>query len=163
MKKLLVIAALGIAYLPSNAQLKGFSLGPYLESAWPTGDFQKTNKNGIGAGFNADIRLGKLGLTGSVGYIHFGGKTIFTNEGPVDMPAIDAFPIRAGLKYRFIPVLYVKLEGGVANYTHNDGSAIILSPGIGLRFLGLDIQGKYEAWMKDQTNGFWGVKIGYNF
>ena len=147
----------------SNAQLKGFSLGPYAELAWPTGNFQESNKNGIGAGLNADIRIGKLGLTGSAGFIHFGGKTVVKNEGPVDMPAINAFPIRAGLKYRFIPLLYAKLEGGVANYTNGGGSSFIFSPGIGLRLLGLDVQAKYETWIGDATRNFWGLKAGYNF
>lgn len=163
MKRSLFAAFVILACCHAHAQLKGFSIGPYAETAWPTGDLAKTNKNGIGAGLNADIRLGKLGLTGSVGYMHFGGKTIATNEGPVNMPAINAVPIRAGLKYRFIPLLYFKLESGVANYTHNDGSAFILSPGIGLRLLGLDVQAKYEAWMKDRTSGFWGLKVGYSF
>lgn len=163
MKKYFVAAITLSLCLHGRAQLKGFSLGPYVEGAWPTGSFDKSNKNGTGAGLNADIRLGKLGLTGSVGFMHFGGKTALTPEGPIDMPAIDAVPIRAGLKYRVVPLLYVKLESGVANYTNNRGSAFILSPGIGIRLLGLDVQGKYEAWMKGSTLGFWGLKVGYNF
>ena len=162
MKKFLVII-LVLTYLSCHAQLKGFSLGPYAELAWPTSDFGKTNKNGLGAGFGADIGLGNLKLTGSVGLIHFGGKTISTEGGTVDMPAINAIPIRAGFKYRFVPLLYAKLEGGVAKYTDRDNSAFILSPGIGLRLLGLDVLAKYEAWMKDGTNSFWGLKAGYNF
>ena len=149
--------------LQSNAQLKGFSIGPYAEAAWPMGKLKETNENGIGAGLNADIRIGKLGLTAAAGFIHFGGKTITTNEGTTGAPAINAIPVRAGIKYRFVPALYFKLEGGVANYTNGNGSAFILSPGIGLRLLGLDVQAKYEAWMNDGTSAFWGVKVGYNF
>ena len=148
--------------MQANAQLKGFSIGPYAEEAWPMGNLKETNKNGIGAGLNADIRVGKLGLTASAGFIHFGGRTITTNEGRTGMPSISAVPLRAGIKYRFVPVLYVKLEGGVAHYTNANGSALILSPGIGLRFLGLDVQAKYEAWMNSR-NSFWGLKVGYNF
>jgi hypothetical protein len=152
-----------LIFFQCNAQLKGFSVGPYAEIAWPTGDLKATNKNGIGAGLNADIRLGKLGLTGSVGFIHFGGKTLATGEGPVNMPAINAVPILAGLKYRLIPLVYIKLEGGVASYTNGDGSAFILAPGIGLRILMLDVEAKYEVWKKEGTTGFWGLKLGYNF
>jgi len=152
-----------ITGLQANAQLKGFSIGPYAEEAWPMGNLEETNKNGIGAGLNADIRVGKIGLTASAGFIHFGGRTITTSEGRTSMPAINAIPLRAGIKYRFVPVLYAKLEGGVANYTNGDGSAVILSPGIGLRFLGLDVQAKYEAWMNNGRNNFWGLKVGYNF
>ena len=149
--------------LQGNAQLKGFSIGPYAEVAWPMSNLETTNKNGIGAGLNADIRISKLGLTASAGFIHFPGKSSGTGEGSVDMPAINAIPVRGGIKYRFVPALYAKLEGGVARYTNGNGSAIIFSPGIGLRLLGLDVQAKYEAWMNDGTNAFWGVKVGYNF
>src|SRR5882757_4621100 len=98
MRTSLIAAIFTMICLQSKAQLKGFSIGPYAEMAWPIGKLDETNKNGIGAGLNADIRLGKIGLTGSVGYIHFAGKTIVANEGSVDMPAINAVPIRAGIK-----------------------------------------------------------------
>jgi hypothetical protein len=159
-------AAVGLAFimsLHSSAQLKGFGVGPYAEMAWLSGDFAESNKNGIGAGLTADIRLGKLGLTGSVGYMHFGGKTMNTADGPVNMPAINAVPVRAGFKYRFIPLLYVKVEGGVANYTNDQGSAFILSPGVGVRLLGWDIQAKYETWIKNGSNSFAGIRVGYLF
>lgn len=146
-----------------KAQLKGFSFGPYAELAKPMGQFDDTHKNGLGAGLSADIRLGKWGLTGSAGFIHFPGKSVAPNGGTKDIPDINAFPIRAGFKYRLVPIVYVKLEGGVANFTKGNGSAVIVSPGIGLRILGLDVQGKYEAWMNDVTNSFWGLKVGYNF
>ena len=147
----------------SNAQLKGFSLGPYIETARPTGHFEETHKNGAGIGLSADIRLGKWGLTGSAGYIHFSGKTITNTEGTRDVPDVNAIPIRAGIKYRLVPIIYLKLEGGVANYTKGAGSAVIVSPGIGLRVLGLDVQAKYEAWVNEGTSSFWGLKVGYNF
>jgi len=145
----------------SDAQLKGFSIGPYAEMIWPVGSVEKTNNNGIGGGINADIRIGKFGITGSAGFIHFDGKTIPANEGKTKMPSISAIPVRAGIKYRFIPALYIKLEGGVARFTDDRGSALIFSPGIGLRVLGLDVQGKYEAWINEGSG--WGAKISYNF
>lgn len=146
-----------------QAQLKGFSLGPYAEIGWPTGDFQQSNKTGIGAGFGADVRLGKIGLTGSVGYIHFGGKTVMKTEGEVDMPAIKAVPVRVGLKYRLAPALYAKVESGVAKFSGSDESALIFAPGIGVRLLGLDVQAKYEIWKREQSISFWGLKAGFNF
>jgi len=162
MKNILAIAFLfpGIA---GFAQLKGFSLGPFVEAGWPTGDFKQTNKNGYGGGLGADIRLGKIGITGSVGYMHFGGKTMEKADGLVSMPAINAVPIRAGLKYRLAPGLYAKLETGVAQFTQGNESAFILSPGIGIRLLGLELQAKYEIWKKQETFSFWGLKAGFNF
>ena len=165
MKVVLVILIVTLAWLPGRSQLKGFSLGPFAEAAWPTGSFKETNKNGYGAGLGADIRLGKIGLTGSVAYMHFGGKTLYKEEegGIVDMPSVKVVPVRVGLKYRIIPALYAKMESGVAKFTGGNQSAVIISPGIGVRVLGLDFQAKYEVWKNEQTYSFWGLKAGINF
>ncbi len=163
MRVFIALIIMILVWLPGQSQLKGFSLGPFVEAGWPTGSFNETNKNGYGAGLGADIRLGKIGLTGSVGYMHFGGKTIFKEEGLVDMPSIKAVPVRLGLKYRIVPALYVKIESGMAKFTGGDQSAVIISPGIGVRLLGLDLQAKYEMWKNEQTYSFWGLKAGINF
>lgn len=148
----------------AQAQLKGFSIGGFVEGGWPTAGFEDTHNRGIGVGIGADIKLpANLGLTGSIGYMHFGGKVIRTNNSSSKIPAISAVPIRAGLKYRF-SLLYAKLEGGIAKITNNNNtSAYIVSPGVGIRVLGLDVQGKFEAWFKEETWSFWGLKVGYNF
>lgn len=143
----------------AQAQLKGFSVGGFLEVGRPTAGFEETHRNGVGVGARADINLpAKLGLMGSFGFMHFPGQKVGTNK----YDAINAFPLRVGLKYRF-PLLYAKLESGVAKISNGGGSAVILSPGIGIRFLGLDVQGNFEAWAKDETWSFWGLRIGYNF
>lgn len=162
MKKFLLISFL-LPALTGIAQIKGFGFGPFVEAAWPTGNFEKSNKNGFGAGVGADIRFGKIGLTGSIGYMHFGGKTIYTNNESVNNPSYDAIPIRAGFKYRLAPALYAKLEGGMAKLTGTNESAVIFSPGVGLRVLGLDLQAKYEVWKRQETYSFLGVKAGFNF
>ncbi len=161
--KFLVFALFILVSINLNAQLKGFSLGPYAEVARPAGEFSETHKNGYGAGLGADIRLGKLGLTGSVGYMQFGGKTIHTGDGSVNISSLKAVPMRVGLKYRFVPAIYGKLESGIAKFTGGNESAFILSPGIGVRVLGLDVQAKYEMWKADKTYGFFGLKAGFNF
>jgi hypothetical protein len=163
MKVFFIVLTMTMAWLPGQAQLKGFSLGPFAEAGWPTGSFKETNKNGYGAGLGADIRLGKIGLTGSAGYMHFGGKTINKGDGDIKMPAVNAVPVRVGLKYRIVPALYAKLESGVAKFTGGNESAFIVSPGIGVRILGLDVQAKYEIWKKEETYSFWGLKAGINF
>ena len=162
MKSILVLTFL-ISGVAASPQLKGFSLGPFVEAGQPTGNFQQTNKNGIGAGLGADIRLGKMGITGSVGYMHFGGKTINKGDGAIKIPALNAVPIRAGLKYRLAPAIYAKLESGVVRFSGTNESAVIISPGIGIRILGLELQAKYEVWKNQEAYSFWGLKAGFSF
>ena len=162
MTKVLLILFL-LASTAAVAQVKGFGFGPYVEAAWPTGDFKQSNKNGFGAGLGADIRLGKVGLTGSVGYMYFGGRTVHTGNETADMPSFNVIPMRFGVKYRLAPGFYAKLESGVAKFTGDDESALIFSPGMGVRILGLDVQAKYEIWKNGQTFSFMGLKAAFNF
>jgi hypothetical protein len=160
---LIILIIFNLGFKQAQAQLKGFSIGGYLEGGSPTAGFEDSYGNGIGAGLEADIKLpAKLGLTGSLGFMHFAGKRINSNTGTKKVQAINAMPIRVGLKYRF-PLLYAKLEGGLARLGNDPKQAYILSPGLGIRVLGLDVQGKFEAWVKDDTWSFWGLKVGYHF
>ncbi len=162
-KCLAILTMLLVCSIASHAQLKRFSIGPFAEIGLPTGDFGNTNNTGYGVGVTADIKLiAGLGATGSVGYMRFGAKTNTATN--TKYPVVAAFPVRVGLKYKLFGPLYVKLESGAANFTGDvSGSAVILSPGVGVRLLGLDIQGKYEAWFKDGTRGFFGLRAGFNF
>jgi hypothetical protein len=148
--------------------LKRFSIGPFIEAGFPVGDLADTHNTGIGAGLGADVKLiGGLAVIGSVSYMRFSGKEVDFGPGigTAKLDALQAIPVRVGLKYKFLPLLYVKVESGVANFMgdYADGSGVIFSPGIGLRVLGFDFQAKYEAWYKDGTAGFWGLKAGWNF
>jgi hypothetical protein len=167
----MMLLALVATSTRSQAQLKRFSIGPYVETGIPVGDFSKTNNTGYGVGLNADIKLvAGLGVTGSVGYMRFSGKSA-TIIGPADEPenikygTLQAFPVRLGIKYKFpFPLLYVKVEGGTAHmFDDYTGTAGIIAPGIGIRFLGLDVEAKYEEWFKSSNAGFWGLKGSFNF
>ena len=139
----------------SIAQLKGFSIGPYFEAAWPKGDFLEKNRNGIGLGIAADIKLGAgINLTGSAGYLRFFGRS--------DGKPLPAFPVRIGLKYK-LPIIYLKMESGTARMGNDQGTALIRSPGIGVRIFGLDVQGSYESWLADEGRSFAALKIAYHF
>jgi len=162
-----VLAIMLTVATPASAQLKGFGIGPYVEMGTPVSDLKDTHKKGYGAGLFADIRLpGRLSITGSAGYMQFNGKTIGTPEGGLaEIADLKAFPVRVGLKFRPTPLFYIKMESGSANFTGDQsGSAVILSPGIGVRILGIDVQAKYEAWLKSgMTNAFWGLRAGISF
>ncbi|UYQ94610.1 hypothetical protein MKQ68_05830 [Chitinophaga horti] len=155
-----------LAVSSASAQLKRFSIGPYVEGGFPVGDLSETHNTGIGAGLNADIKLlAGFTATGSVGYMHFPGKDITLDNGvEAEVKSFDAIPVRLGLKYKLFSVLYAKVEAGTAHLTKEDaGTAFIVSPGVGVRILMFDIQGKYEAWFRDGSAGFLGVKASINF
>ncbi|MGX5820923.1 outer membrane beta-barrel protein [Chitinophaga lutea] len=169
MKKqsLLLIALLLTGSIAANAQLKRFSIGPYVEAGFPVGnDFNETNKSGWGVGLNADIKLvAGFGVTGSVGYMRFAGKAWPRAEDlPTgEYPTVAAVPVRVGLKYKLVSILYLKLEGGTATYTGDmEGTSFLLAPGVGIRVLGLDVQAKYENWFNGGF-GFTGLKASFNF
>lgn len=168
----LFIAATCMFSSTANAQLKGFSIGPYAEIGTPVGDFKETHNSGFGGGLNADIKLiAGFGVTGSAGFMYFSGKdyTVTTSLGSttIEAESIKALPVRVGLKYKFgFPLLYVKAEGGTATFVGGDayeGTAGIFAPGIGIRVLGLDVEAKYEMWFKEGTSSFLGLKASYHF
>lgn len=164
MKRIIIFSILLTTAFSASSQLKGFSFGPYIEAVWPSGKFDETHHNGFGAGVNADIKLGNIGLTGSVGVLRFGGRQIETADGREKIKSLTALPLRLGLKYHLVPLLYLKLESGLANHTADDDNSFVLAPGVGVRVLGLDVQLKYETWTNSQvTRSFWGLKGGFNF
>ncbi|MGZ8544965.1 MAG: outer membrane beta-barrel protein [Flavisolibacter sp.] len=153
----ILLSFVALMPLTLSAQLKGFSFGPYFEAAWVKGDFALNNNNGIGVGVAADLKIGgKTNLMGSLGYLRFGRKS--ENGSSV----LTAIPLRVGLKYR-LPLVYLKLESGSAKMNGAHGTALIISPGIGFRILGLDVQGSYETWLAEEGRSFAALKIAYHF
>jgi len=144
---------------PACAQLKGFSIGPYIETAKPRGSFEETNGRAFGAGISADVKIvRKLSAMGSVGFLHFGRNT----AREFSTVAVNALPVRVGVKYK-LPLVYLKFETGTARLKNNPGATPILSPGIGFRILGLDVQGSYETWVNHEAGSFTSLKVAYHF
>lgn len=155
----LVLFTLLLSGMQVKAQIKPFSLGPYLERAWLTENHSITHKDGLGIGLSADIRLSdRIGLTGSAGYLQFSGRSM--QEGKA--AAVKAYPVRAGFKFRPVPFIYFKMETGPANIKDESGKTWMLSPGVGIRLLGLDIQGKYEVWPGKNDLNFWGMRVAFH-
>lgn len=167
MKKTICLPFLFILFFglsKGHAQLKGFSFGPYLEAALPSSSFGDNYKNGMGAGVGLDVKLPltKWSVTGSAGLLHFGGKTVSGGTAPdYKVKDLNAFPIRAGLRYQF-SLLYVKMEAGSVNFANGGGHYFLYAPGLGLRFLKLDIEAKYEAAVHTSLYRFLGLKAALN-
>jgi len=162
MKRNIFFLLFTVATQLASAQLKGFSIGPYIEGAWPTGNFKKMNGTASGIGITADINLpGKWSATGSAGYLHF--RRLNDPAHPeLNSKAINALPLRAGVKYK-LPIVYLKAEAGSAKLLNGDDAPFIFSPGAGVRLLGLDIQGNYETWVSDKSTNFWSLRLAYHF
>lgn len=139
----------------AQAQIKPFSIGPYGEKAWMTGNSKELYKGGWGIGVTADIKLpARLSLTGSAGYFYAAGE----ETGGTNYPSLTAFPLKAGLKIRPVPFLYLKMEAGTATVKSESSKPFIWSPGIGLRVINFDLQAKYEEWSGPVKLKFWGLR-----
>lgn len=144
----------------AHAQIKPFSFGVYAEAGFPTGDMNTTQVAGYGVGVGTEVKLpAKLAATGSFGFMHFGGKERSAGSNSY-YPALNAFPLRIGAKYRF-KIVYLGLETGAVFQNKNQGSAGLIAPAVGVHFLNIDIRGKYESWFDSQKQ-FWGVQAMIN-
>ncbi|RYY64820.1 MAG: hypothetical protein EOO12_08610 [Chitinophagaceae bacterium] len=152
-----------------EAQVKPFSFGVYAEAGFPTGSMSNSNTTGYGAGINAEVKLpASLSATASFGFMHFGGSDVVINGVNAQYPALNAFPLRVGAKYR-LKVFYVALETGAVfsslpdkNDFSKDRTTGLLAPAIGVRFANIDIRGKYESWL-DANGQFWGLQASLKF
>lgn len=173
MKKITIGLVLTLAWLHAFAQWKTIDIGPYGEIAIPVGLFARDFKVGFGGGITTDIRLiKKWAATASVGYMELKGQVTSGFSGRYIVPNLGTIPLRGGVKYRVTSQFYAKLEAGWAAYTskssgpfisYYDGGTPLLSPGIGLRIKGFDVQAKYEVWTRDFANQLTGIKMGWNF
>ena len=155
------LIALVIICLSSHegfSQLKGFGIGPYVETAWPQGAFSQRAGKAIGGGVSADVKLlSKFSATGSIGLLRFAKMS----RPEVAYPPLTATPMRFGVKYR-LPLIYLKMESGVAKLKDKK-DPVILSPGVGIRLLGLDVQASYESWLQSKPTSFARLRVAYQF
>lgn len=147
--------------LRGSAQHLNLRWGPYAELALPTGSMASRQASGLGTGLQLELRLPVgLALDGSAGYLRFPAAGVDSAAASV----LSAVPFRVGARFKFLPLLYVKLETGRVVYLHGaPGGAALWAPGLGLQLLGLDLEAKYEIWDAPQHQGFLGLKLAYLF
>ena len=137
MKRLPLLVAIlrSLVFLPGRAEAQ-FDIGARGKVMFPTGDFEKEADTGWGLAATGDFTLIPLiKIRGEAGYNKFGGQ----EEGVVQHPDLDIWSFLIGARLQ-LPIIYFSLDGGY--YTEIDEFSLL--PGLGLRFLFLDVGGRYK-------------------
>ncbi len=152
MKRLVfgLIVALALVAIPQPASAQ-FDIGARGKLMFPTGEFADSTDTGWGLAATGDFTLiPLLKLRGEAGYNSFSGKT----EGEVQHPDLDIWSFLIGARLQ-LPIIYFSLDGGY--YTELDEFSLL--PGLGLRFLFLDVGGRYKWTGENWFEVFGGVSF----
>jgi len=176
MKKLLLsVTILSLGILSATAQKestdldKSFRVSVGLIGALPTGDLKTFNNFGIGGSIQGEAKVApELGLTLSVDYISFSGKTFTESGTSFKSPTLNLVPILAGGRYYLGGGAYLSAQLGVtiASATgFTSSSSFTYAPGIGYYLSpNFDLLLKYQAASKSgSTLSFVGLRAAYNF
>jgi hypothetical protein len=159
-----------------------YSIG--VDAGIPLGDFKDSHKWNLGGSVQADIPVisNQLFVTVNAGYNNVFGKKDQTNAlgQRFDVPNLQLLPVKAGLKYFFIPNVYVQGEAGAAFLLNksdvgaNKSTAFVYAPQVGVQFpvsgsSFIDAGIRYEATTKYTTGvdeskvSFLGIRVAYGF
>jgi hypothetical protein len=158
--------------------------GPILsvgvEGGFSAGSFKNTYKWYEGGSLQIDIPVAQMFFfTANAAYLNFNGKGNIGGSG-IDAPDIHLLPVKAGLKYFPIGVLYLQADAGAAfalnksDVGYNKTASFIYTPQIGVQLpLGgksyIDAAALYEASTKFVTGednskvNFFGLRLAYAF
>ncbi|WP_343689062.1 hypothetical protein [Chitinophaga sp.] len=166
MKIVYLFAVLFITSLPAWAQRNKLTYGPYVETLINQGKLPAASKVGAGAGIGMKVQLlTGWSFTASAGYVCFKGSTTQKSVSAAD--DYQVIPVRLGVEYKLpVPALYVKIEGGTATiigHYSGQGTKAIVTPGLGVHLKSLDLEAKYETWVKENANSSIGVKAALSF
>lgn len=166
MKKVLAILAIGVASFTAQAQTK-FSAG--LELGMPMGDFKDAYGFGFGASAKALFPMGgeKNGLTGSVGFMSFSGKSYDFGFGVSGTyPSTTAIPVKVGYRIGFDGGFYVEPQVGMTflSGSGESTSGFTYAPNVGYSTGNLDFALRYEgASVTGGTFSHLGLRAAYSF
>ena len=142
MKKLLLsLTILSLGILSATAQKettdpdKSFRVSVGLIGALPTGDLKTSSNFGIGGSIQGEAKVApELGLTVSVDYISFSGKTISELGTSFKVPTLNLIPILAGGRYYLGGGAYLSAQLGISIVSasgETSSSVFTYAPGIG--------------------------------
>lgn len=159
-----LFAGFGV-HAQSNAGFaENVRFGANLEAAMPIGNMGNVYSFGIGGNVTGQYSLqDDIALTASLGYLSFSGKSL--GSGSFKIPSFGVVPFRVGGKYYFTGgPFFTQAQLGMAFSTgKGGGSLFIYAPGVGVQFQQFEAALKYEAWTKNGTMSFMGVRVGYFF
>jgi hypothetical protein len=144
------------------------SLSLGAELGVPAGTLNATQKTGIGGSAKAAFPVGSdLDITVSAGYISFSGDI----RGDIKLPVKNFIPLKAGVRYRFVPggfylepqLGYTSINapgsnGASGGFTYAANAGYIINKN-------WDISGRYEAVsLKNNVNyPYIGFRLAYSF
>lgn len=156
------------------AQVGKATLGIGVDVGVPTGDFNLTQKIGIGGTADFGYNVGpSTALTLTAGYISFSGDEPVAN---FKYPAVNTIPIKAGVRYFVAPGFYLEPQLGYTSistpnsntsgtggftYAAKAGYRLTKSLDLSARYEG--INGKHKATDHKFDFSFLGFRLGYNF
>lgn len=173
MKKLFFTATIAITAFIASAQTIDkpiiYSLG--VHGALPTGDLSTISGFGYGISVQGEYKeTSTLGLTGSIGFLNYAGKSISVNVNGTsytnNYSSTTQVPVLVGAKLYFGYKLFATGQIGVSFFNNGLGTAFTFAPGIGSR-LG---NGNFDAtlrYLSSPKNGSslsgLDLRLAYNF
>lgn len=172
MKNLLLIMAISIVAISTNAQdttmvnmqsagyryasgNKTFIGSIGIEPSIPFGHFNRYSSFGFGGSLQGELKPAKVGITLSLGYLDYFGKSVDT----VKYADFKYWPVLAGLKFYLSKNIYVHPQAGAGFGSKGLGTSFWYGAGIGFNLSkAIDAELKYTGWKQNtisatSTNG----------
>jgi hypothetical protein len=174
MKKLLLLTAIVMVSLLSQAQKGNNQIGIALEVGVPVGDFGDLSKLGVGGLVRGAYGIGTAGhITLTTGYVAFSAKDEYETAVGVDKLNMHIIPIMLGYRHSFngffiepqigYEIFGAKAEAGGVSASDSEG-AFAFGGGIGFEKNGFEVGARVQAGSKDgSTTTYIGFHVGYNF
>jgi hypothetical protein len=145
-------------------------LGIGIEGGIPTGDITSFSNFNLGGTARLQYGVGKdFAITLTSGYYNFFAKSSSATIGGVTYTTkpsdLGMVPIKAGVKYFFVPSIYLGGEAGVGLETnYAKYTKLLLTPGIGWANKSWDVGVRYENYSgQGDSFGTVALRIAYGF
>ena len=130
-------------YSSSNKTFIG-SIG--IEPSIPFGHFNRYSGFGFGGSLQGELKPGKVGVTLSIGYIDYFGKSLDT----VKYSDFKYWPVLAGLKFYLSKSAYIHPQAGAGFGSKGLGTSFWYGAGMGFNLSkAIDAELKYTGWKQN--------------